>query len=82
VVLKGNFRRHTAAFTVQMSLGSRVLFFISGALSVVLGYLAFRDFNDGAEVWLLAIWLGVGFIFQGVAATVLAIDVRALPSRG
>jgi uncharacterized membrane protein HdeD (DUF308 family) len=65
-----------------MSLGSRVLFFISGALSVVLGYLAFRDFNDGAAVWLLAIWLGVGFIFQGVAATVLAIDVRALPSRG
>ena len=32
-----------AAFTVDTSLGSRVLFFISGALSVVLGYLAFRD---------------------------------------
>jgi len=71
-----------AAFTVNMSLGSRVLFFISGALSVVLGYFAFRDFNNGAAVWMLAIWIGVGFIFQGVTATALAIDVPALPARG
>ncbi len=71
-----------AAFAVDMSLGSRILFFISGALSVVLGYLAFRDFNNGAAVWMLAIWIGVGFIFQGVAATVLAIEVPALPERG
>ena len=71
-----------AAFTVGMSPGSRVLFFITGALSVVLGYFAFRDFNNGAAVWMLAIWIGVGFIFQGVTATVLAIDVPALPARG
>jgi uncharacterized membrane protein HdeD (DUF308 family) len=71
-----------AAVTVGMSLGSRVLVFISGALSVVLGYFAFRDFNNGAAVWLLAAWIGVGFIFQGVTATVLAIDVPGLPARG
>src|SRR6476469_2385310 len=71
-----------AAFTVNMSTGSRVMFFISGALSVVLGYFAFRDFNNGAAVWMLAIWIGVGFIFQGVTATALAIDVPALPARG
>jgi uncharacterized membrane protein HdeD (DUF308 family) len=71
-----------AAVTVDMSLGSRVLVFISGALSVVLGYFAFRDFNNGAAVWLLATWIGVGFIFQGVTATVLAIDVPELPARG
>jgi uncharacterized membrane protein HdeD (DUF308 family) len=71
-----------AAFTVDMSLGSRILFFISGALSVVLGYFAFREFNNGAAVWMLAIWIGVEFIFQGVAATVLAIEVPALPERG
>ena len=71
-----------AAFAVDMSTASRVLFFISGALSVVLGYFAFRDFNNGAAVWMLAIWIGVGFIFQGVTATVLAIDVPALPERG
>jgi uncharacterized membrane protein HdeD (DUF308 family) len=71
-----------AAVTVKMSLGSRVLLFITGALSVVLGYFAFRDFHNGAAVWLLATWIGVGFIFQGVTATVLAIDVPKLPARG
>ena len=70
------------AFTVDSSVGGRVLFFISGALSVVLGYLAFRDFNNGAAVWMLAIWIGVGFISQGVAATMLAIGVPVLPERG
>lgn len=71
-----------AAFAVDMSPGSRVVFFITGALSVVLGYFAFRDFNNGTAVWMLAIWIGVGFIFQGVTATVLAIDVPGLPARG
>jgi uncharacterized membrane protein HdeD (DUF308 family) len=48
----------------------------------VLGYFTFRDFNNGAAVWMLARWIGVGFIFQGVTATALAIDVPALPERG
>ena len=71
-----------AAFTVNMSTGSRVMSFISGALSVVLGYFAFRDFNNGAAVWMLATWIGVGFIFQGVSETVLAISFKELPDRG
>ena len=71
-----------AAFAVDMSTATRVLYFISGALSVVLGYFAFRDFNNGAAVWMMAIWIGAGFIFQGVTATALAIDVPALPARG
>jgi len=71
-----------AAFAVDMSTATRILYFISGALSVVLGYFAFRDFNNGAAVWMMAIWIGVGFIFQGVTATALAIDVPALPERG
>ena len=71
-----------AAFAVDMSTATRILYFISGALSVVLGYFAFRDFNNGAAVWMMAIWIGVGFIFRGVTATALAIDVPALPARG
>ena len=71
-----------AAFSVHMSLASRILFFVSGALSVALGYFAFRDFNNGAAVWMLATWIGVGFIIQGVTATALAIEVPALPERG
>ena len=71
-----------AAFTVYAPAASRVLLFISGALSVVLGVLAFRDFNDGAAVWLLTLWIGIGFIFQGVSASVLAISLPKLPDRG
>jgi uncharacterized membrane protein HdeD (DUF308 family) len=71
-----------AAFTVYAPAASRVLLFISGALSVVLGVFAFRDFNDGAAVWLLTLWIGIGFIFQGVSASVLAISLPKLPDRG
>ena len=71
-----------AAFTVYSSAASRVMLFISGALSIVLGVFAFRDFNEGAAVWLLAVWIGVGFIFQGVTETVLAIRFKELPHRG
>jgi uncharacterized membrane protein HdeD (DUF308 family) len=51
-------------------------------LSVALGVFAFHDFNDGAAVWMLATWIGFGFIFQGVAETVLAINHKELPERG
>ncbi len=72
-----------AASTVYSPAASRVLMFISGALSIALGVFAFRDFNDGAAaVWLLALWIGVGFIFQGVSETVLAISFKELPDRG
>jgi uncharacterized membrane protein HdeD (DUF308 family) len=71
-----------AAFTVHVSGGSRVLLFLSGALSVALGVFAFHDFNRGAAVWLLATWIGVGFIFQGVAETAFAINHKELPERG
>jgi uncharacterized membrane protein HdeD (DUF308 family) len=71
-----------AAFTVQVSGSSRVLLFLSGALSVALGVYAFHDFKNGAAVWVLATWIGVGFLFQGVAETVLAINYKQLPERG
>ena len=71
-----------AAFTVYGPAASRVLLFISGALSVVLGVFAFRDFNSGAAVWLLTLWIGIGFIFQGVSSSVLAISLPKMPDRG
>jgi uncharacterized membrane protein HdeD (DUF308 family) len=71
-----------AAFTVYSSAASRVLLFISGALSVVLGVFAFRDFNSGSAVWLLTLWIGIGFIFQGVSSSVLAISLPKMPDRG
>ena len=71
-----------AAFTVNSPAASRVLLFISGALSIALGVFAFRDYDDGAAVWLLALWIGVGFVFQGVSETALAISFKELPERG
>ena len=71
-----------AAFTVDGAGSNRVLLFVSGALSILLGVYAFHDFNDGAAVWVLATWIGIGFLFQGVAETVLAINYKELPERG
>ena len=73
------------AFGLDVSGGYRVLLFITGALSLILGVLAFRQLgqgNAGLAVLLLALWIGIGFIFQGVAATALAISYRDLPGRG
>lgn len=70
------------AFTLDVSGGERVLLFISGALSIILGVLAFRHFEQGWPILLLAIWIGVAFIFQGVAETALAISYPQLPERG
>lgn len=53
------------AFALHVSTGSRVLMFISGAASIVLAFLAFRHFGEGYAILLLAIWIGVGFIFRG-----------------
>jgi uncharacterized membrane protein HdeD (DUF308 family) len=71
-----------AAFTVNSPAASRVMLFISGALSIGLGVFALRDYNDGAPVWLLALWIGVGFVFQGVSGTALAVSFKELPERG
>ncbi len=68
------------AFSLHVTAGSRILLFISGAASLILAVLAFRHF--GNAVLLLAIWIGIGFIFRGVATTVSAILVPNLPGRG
>lgn len=68
-----------------MSAGGRVLLFVSGAASLVLAMLCFRHFNSDEEalaVVLLAIWIGIGFIFRGVATTAAAISEPNLPGRG
>src|SRR6202035_1348594 len=53
------------AVTVRLSTATRVMLFISGALSVVLAILSFRHFGDAYAVLLLSLWIGIGFIFQG-----------------
>src|SRR6476659_10509675 len=44
--------------------------------------MSFRHFGDGYAVLLLSLWIGIGFIFQGVSAIAAAIGDSNLPGRG
>ncbi|TRW83303.1 HdeD family acid-resistance protein [Mycolicibacterium sp. 018/SC-01/001] len=68
------------AFSLHVSAGGRVLLFISGAASLILAVLCFRSLEN--SILLLAIWIGIGFIFRGVATAVSAISDPTLPGRG
>ncbi|WP_082943863.1 HdeD family acid-resistance protein [Mycobacterium sp. 1274761.0] len=69
------------AFSLHVNAGGRVLLFISGAAALVLAVFAFRHFGEGYAILLLAIWIGVGFVFRGVATTVAAVSDPTLPGR-
>ena len=68
------------AFSLDVSAGGRVLLFISGATALILAVLCFRSLQE--SILLLAIWIGVGFVFRGVATAVSAISDPTLPGRG
>jgi uncharacterized membrane protein HdeD (DUF308 family) len=68
------------AFTLQLTGGGRALLFVSGAASLVLAVLCFRHFGDA--IWLLALWIGIGFVFRGVAEAASAISDDTTPGRG
>jgi uncharacterized membrane protein HdeD (DUF308 family) len=68
------------AFSLHVSAGGRVLLFVSGAAALILAVLCFRSLEE--SILLLAIWIGVGFIFRGVATAVSAISDPTLPGRG
>jgi len=67
------------AFSLHVSAGGRVLLFISGAAALILAVLCFRSLAQ--SILLLAIWIGVGFIFRGVSTTISAISDPTLPGR-
>jgi len=70
------------AFTLPRSAATRVLLFISGALSLVLAIMSFRHFGDAYAVLLLSLWIGIGFIFQGISGVAAGIGESDLPGRG
>ncbi|MDH6245790.1 HdeD family acid-resistance protein [Mycobacterium sp. OTB74] len=71
-----------AAFSLPASAGSKFLSVLSGAISIILGVLAFRHFGEGYAILLLAIWIGIGFIFRGVSAFAAALADKHFPGRG
>jgi uncharacterized membrane protein HdeD (DUF308 family) len=81
-LLVSGFAELFLAFTLPRSATTRVLLFLTGALSLVLAILSFRHFGDGYAVLLLSLWIGTGFIFLGVGENAVAISERNLPGRG
>ena len=72
------------AFSLHVSAGGRATLFITGAASLILAVLAFKDLGDESPmaILLLAIWIAVGFIFRGVSTAVTAISDPGMPGRG
>jgi uncharacterized membrane protein HdeD (DUF308 family) len=70
------------AFILPRSAATRVLLFLTGALSLVLAILSFRHFGDGYAVLLLSLWIGAGFIFLGISEIAVAMNEPDLPGRG
>ena len=69
-----------AAFGTHAEGSLRVLAFISGALSIMLGVFCFRSAFE--SILLLAVWIGVAWLFRGIAQTAAAASDPAMPARG
>ncbi|MFI9650108.1 HdeD family acid-resistance protein [Streptomyces sp. NPDC052040] len=68
-----------SAFGTHRATSLRVLAFLSGALSIVLGLFCFRGPLE--SLLLLALWIGIGWLFRGIAQTVAAAHDPAVPGR-
>ena len=73
------------AFGSQISGGMRTLLIITGALSLVLGFVALRSFWDDDVIlagWILAIFIGISFLFRGFSILFLGIEGKGQAGRG
>jgi uncharacterized membrane protein HdeD (DUF308 family) len=68
------------AFGAHISGGLRALSFFSGALFILLGLMCFRSIFQ--SVALLGIWIGIGWLFRGIAGTFNSLDAPSMPNRG
>lgn len=69
-----------AAFGTHVSTALRVMAFISGALSILLGLFCFRSATQ--SLLLLALWIGIGWLFRGITQTIAALSDDDMPARG
>ncbi|MFD7874192.1 HdeD family acid-resistance protein [Streptomyces sp. NPDC059766] len=69
-----------SAFGTHRRTSLRVLAFISGALSIVLGLFCFRGIMQ--STLLLALWIGIGWLIRGITQTLAAVQDSAMPARG
>ncbi|GAB2874232.1 HdeD family acid-resistance protein [Streptomyces deserti] len=69
-----------AAFGTHRTTSLRVLAFVSGALSILLGLFCFR--GPLQSILLLGLWIGIGWLFRGITQTLAAAHDPAMPARG
>ncbi|MEV0219325.1 HdeD family acid-resistance protein [Streptomyces sp. NPDC050704] len=69
-----------SAFGTHTATSLRVMAFISGALSILLGLFCFRGAMQ--SILLLALWVGIGWLFRGVTQTLAAASDPSMPARG
>ncbi|MFF4256494.1 HdeD family acid-resistance protein [Streptomyces sp. NPDC001663] len=69
-----------AAFGTHQTTSLRVLAFISGALSILLGLFCLR--GPMRSILLLALWIGIGWLIRGITQTLAAASDRNMPARG
>lgn len=69
-----------AAFGTHARTSLRVMAFISGTLGILLGLFCFR--GETQSILLLALWIGIGWLFRGIMQTVAAASDETMPARG
>jgi uncharacterized membrane protein HdeD (DUF308 family) len=79
LVISGVFQL-VAAFGTHRATSLRVLAFISGALSILLGLFCFR--GPMQSILLLALWIGIGWLIRGITQTLAALHDSRMPARG
>ncbi|MFC5633819.1 HdeD family acid-resistance protein [Streptomyces bullii] len=69
-----------AAFGTHRTTSLRVLAFVSGSLSILLGLFCLR--GPLRSILLLGLWIGIGWLFRGITQTLAAAHDPAMPARG
>ncbi|MES9520040.1 HdeD family acid-resistance protein [Streptomyces capoamus] len=69
-----------SAFGTHRATSLRVLAFVSGALSILLGLFCFR--GPMQSILLLALWIGIGWLIRGITQTLAAAHDPRMPARG
>jgi uncharacterized membrane protein HdeD (DUF308 family) len=69
-----------AAFGTHSGGAMRVLAFLTGVVSLVLGFFCFRDKYEA--VALLALWIGISWVFRGMTLLAAALALDHMPGRG
>ncbi|MGW0771690.1 HdeD family acid-resistance protein [Streptomyces sp. NPDC002676] len=79
LVISGIFQL-ASAFGTHTATSLRVLAFISGAVSILLGLFCFR--GPFQSILLLALWIGIGWLFRGITQAIAAASDPRMPARG